>query len=145
MLPLKHDSSEAQQVCNLQALEQASFPQRGTCQPAPDKDAQVRPPILSRCKVKRSFLARGAENSKMTTLLDKHRSATSKVHGPGEAALDQVLSRAPPRSRRGSPGSLPTLSKIGDCPLSSCPLSSRRGSPRREPSDQTWRVGWRTC
>ena len=29
----------------------------------------------------------------MTTLLDKQRSATSKVQNPGEATLDQVLSR----------------------------------------------------
>jgi hypothetical protein len=29
----------------------------------------------------------------MTTLLDKQRPATSKVDGPGETTLDQVLSR----------------------------------------------------
>jgi hypothetical protein len=33
------------------------------------------------------------EDSSMTTLLDKQRSAISKVQGPDKATLDQVLSR----------------------------------------------------
>jgi alkylation response protein AidB-like acyl-CoA dehydrogenase len=39
------------------------------------------------------FLTLCLEDSLMTTLLDKQRSATSNVHGPDEATLDQVFSR----------------------------------------------------
>jgi indole-3-acetate monooxygenase len=39
------------------------------------------------------FLASCMEETSMTALLDKQRSATSKVHGPDETSLDQVLSR----------------------------------------------------
>ena len=63
----------------------------------------------------------------MTTLLDRKRSATSNVQSPDEATLVRCF-RASPRSRRWLGGSLPTLSKAGDCQRNLFPLSNRQGS-----------------